>query len=222
MSRVKSQLVTSVAGGLLVISLAGAVSAAQAPQAAAQPAGLNVAVLDVNHIFEHYKRFATMKSQIDVQVKRATAESKREKEAIEALAKQLSKLKPGSKAYEALEEQLTNRQALLPAKMEMQEKAFLQQEAKMYYTVYRELAQEAAQYAKANGIQLVLRVHGDPVDIDNPDDVVREVEKSVIWFDKSRDITAIILDRLNKKAAQPKPAAAGPAKQKAAPARKGS
>ena len=46
---------------------------------------------------------------------------------------------------------------------------------------------------------MVLRFNGDPVDVDKPDSVLSYINKPVVWYDKSRDITPIILDSLVKR-----------------------
>jgi hypothetical protein len=50
---------------------------------------------------------------------------------------------------------------------------------------------------------MVMRFNGDPVDVDKPDSVLSFINKPVVYYDKSRDITPIILDSLIKRSGAP-------------------
>ena len=69
-------------------------------------------------------------------------------------------------------------------------------------------------YAERNGIQLVLRFNGAPIDPNNREMVQMEVFKMVMYYDKSIDITSPVLTEMNRAAgiaAPPRSAApAGP------------
>ncbi len=139
-------------------------------------------------------------------VERAEGVLKQEREAMQKLAERLASFNKGTPDYKALAEEITKREADLTIKVRMQ---FFQREAKIYHTVYQEILQEVDYYAAAAGINLVLRFNGDPADLNQPETVIRDINKQVVWYAKDRDITPVILDRLNQRAYR-NPGAAAP------------
>jgi len=202
----KSHLVATLAAcvGLLVSGSLGwaqqlpAVHPSRAPQRAPV-----IALLDVSYIFKNYTRFKAMMSEMKADVDRAEAAVKKERERLMGAAERLKELRQGTPDYKTLEESLTKESAEVQARIQLQKKEFLQKEARIYYMVYQEISQEADYYCRNNGIDMVLRFNGDPVDVDKPDDVLRDINKPVIWYAKDRDITPIILDALNRRVMTP-------------------
>ena len=139
-------------------------------------------------------------------VGRAETQVKAEREALRKLVERLKEFRKGTPDYKALAEEITKRQADISVKIRLQKEEFLQREAKIYYNVYQEILQEVDYYAAANGVTLVLRFNGDPADITEPETIIRDINKQVIWYTKNRDITPVVLDRLNQRAYHPGPA----------------
>ena len=74
----------------------------------------------------------------------------------------------------------------------------MEREAKIYYTVYQEVNDEVKYYSDRNGITMVLRFNGDPVDVNNRESVMREINKPIV-YQNGVDITPKILEALNKR-----------------------
>jgi Skp family chaperone for outer membrane proteins len=198
-----------------VLSLCYMISLAVA-QAPARPAGgPNIALLDVSYIFKNHARFKLAMEEMKADVERAEAQVKGERETIGKLAERLNEFRKGTQDYQQMEEDLAKRQANLQVQVTLQKNQFLQQEAKIYHNVYQELWQVTDYYCKQNGVDMVLRFNGDPVDVDRPDSVLTFINKPVVWYQKSMDITPSILQELNKSAPAPSAAnrAAPPARQ---------
>ncbi len=198
----KSQLLTAVAGSFLVLALAVYNTPAQqprAPVAAVQSGAPAAAMLDISYIFKNHARFKGMMSDMKADVGRAQEQLKKERDTIRNLVERLKDFRPGTPDYKALEEETAKRQADAQVQMQLQRKEFLQQEAKIYYTIYKEILQEVEYYATSNNISMVFRFNGDPVEIERPDDVLRDINKSVVYFSKGLDITPVVLERLNRR-----------------------
>jgi len=172
------------------------VRAAVSPQMGATP---NIALLDVSYIFKNHPRFKTMMDDMKADVDRAESDVNKERDALRKLAERLDSYRKGSPEYKSMEEEIARRQADMSVKVQLQRKEFLTREAKIYHNVYQEIAQEVDYYCANKGIDMVLRFNGDPVDVDKPDSVLSYINKPVVWYDKSRDITPIILDSLVKR-----------------------
>lgn len=188
-----------------------------ASQADAQQPGVraqgptNVALVDVNYIFKKHARFKLLMEEMKGDVDRAQAEFKRQAEAINKDAENLANFRPGTPDYRAAEEEVVNRKSKLQGQMALQKKEFLQREAKIYYNVYQEIIQEVQYYCQANNIGLVLSFNGDPINPDNPDDVLRGINNKTVYYSKELDITGFILKRVGAPAAPAGPVGFRPA-----------
>lgn len=195
------RLAALVAGGVLAFALSAPVSAQQPavpPAVGAQPGGGLIAVLDVSYCFKNHARFKAMMQQMQQAVEAAEADVKKEREQIKQLAERLEEHRAGTQDYKTLEETMARKQSELNIRIQLQKKEFLQQEAKIYHTIYQEMMQEVDYYAATNGLAMVLRFNGDAVDVQKPEDVLRQINQPIIWFPKGRDITPEILQRLNR------------------------
>lgn len=207
-------LMAAWAGGLLLLGLTPCAAPAQEtqqtqettaddlPPTAVPPA---VGMLDVNYIFKHYPRFKESLAEMKTDMQRAEEEAKKKQEALRGMQRQLQLLGVGTPEYAKLEKEIATSKAELTGTMESQKKAFLRREARLYYDVYEEMLAEVEAYAQARNLALVLRFNDVPVNLGEPKDVLRHVNKGVIWYDKKRDITRIILERLTQRSKQSEP-----------------
>jgi len=190
----KLNLLTTIA----IVALAAATVNAQQPGAPGAGAR-GIALLDISYIFKNHARFKSMMDGMKGDVKRAENQVKRERDSIRTLAERLREFRSGSPEFKQLEQELAKRQSDLQVQMQLQRKDFLHQEAKIYHTIYREILQEVEYYATSQGISVVLRFSGDPVDIEKPDEVLRDLNKSVVYYSSGLDITPMVLERLNQR-----------------------
>jgi Skp family chaperone for outer membrane proteins len=177
------------------------------PPGAAAPAGGSsasmhgVAVLDVTYILEHYSR---LKQAMEVYKRDAQAAEeglKKERDALAKRAEAMKTLKPGTEEFKRLEEELTKGESDWKLKVAAQRRDFAERESKNYLRAYQEVSAVVKNYSERNGIQLVLRFNGAPIDPNNREMVQMEVFKMVMYYDKSIDITDPILAELNRNAA---------------------
>lgn len=205
----KSRLTVAIAASLVAFLIADSAAWGQqratAPMAAApqRPAGNGIALLDVSAIFKNHGRFKAMMSEMEGDVKRAEEAMKTERETIRSLSERLKDYNAGSPEYKQLEGQVAQRQSDLQVQVALQRKEFLQRESKIYHMIYQEVEQEVAYYAQQMGIAVVLRYNSDSSDPNKPDDVLRDINKQVVWSSQGLDITGTILQRLNGRALNP-------------------
>ena len=117
--------------------------------------------------------------------------------------------KPGSLEYKQKEEELARMQSDLQVQVGLKRKEFLEQEARVYFHVYRDIEQVVAQFAQRYRIDLVLRFNGDPMKEDDRASVLQGVNRAIV-YQNGRDITQSILAELNR-IYPPAPAATSPA-----------
>jgi Skp family chaperone for outer membrane proteins len=195
---------------------------AQSPLRAAAPAGTSapagttaqaathhgIAVIDVTYILEHYSR---LKQAMEVYKRDAQAAEdllKKERDNIAKRAERLKTLKPGSPDFKAEEEAITKAESDWKLNVAKQRRDFAEKESRYYLRAYQELSAAVKAYAERNGIALVLRFNGAPIDPNNREMVQMEVFKMVMYYDKSIDITDQVLAELNRSAAIAAPPAA--------------
>jgi Skp family chaperone for outer membrane proteins len=196
----KSQILAASTGGLLAIVLVVSNIPAQSPArpGAGQPlGGQPIYLLDINHVFKNHSRLKAMKAELQADVQRAEERVKKEKDAIKKLMERLAQFRPGTQEYKDLEQEIATRQADLNVLITLQRKDFLQQEARIYHNVYREIYEEVDYFANQNRAAMVLKFDREAMDVERPETVVRGINKEVIWNNRGLDITDYIVDKLN-------------------------
>lgn len=193
---------------------------AQAPPAtrpAAPPAGAaatspgthhGIAVIDVTYLLENYSRLKQAMEVYKIDAQKAEDVLKKERDELQKKAEALKTRKPGTDEFKRLEEEITKAESDWKLKVAAQRRDFAERESKNYLRAYQELAAAVKAYSQRNGIQLVLRFNGAPIDPNNREMVQMEVFKMVMYFDKGIDITDPVLAEMNRAAAIAAPPAA--------------
>jgi Skp family chaperone for outer membrane proteins len=216
-TRLQQQGVLNVKKSLVLAAVAAAVvwMTVSAPRAGAQQplrtqGGGAVALVDVNYIFHKHARFKSQIEEMKADIERTQADFKRTADQITKDAERLNDFRSGTPDYHNAEEELVKRRAELQAKMALQKREFLQREAKIYYNVYTEIMQEVQYYCQANNVGLVLSFNGDKINPENPDEVLRGINRQVVNYNPDLDITPTILQRISP---QNRPAQTGDTRQ---------
>lgn len=187
---------------LLSVIGSGTLTQAQNP-AGANSQKYHVAVVDISYIFKNHKRHQTAIEQMKAEMTTTETELKTESEKIRQMEEQRNTFNAGSNEYKSLDEELARSIADFKLKMDRLRKDFMEREAKMYYQAYLEVNDAVKFYAQRHDIGIVLRFNGDKVDLNRREDVLREINKSVV-FQNQVDITPDILALINRDAtAQP-------------------
>ncbi|MEX2112449.1 MAG: OmpH family outer membrane protein [Pirellulales bacterium] len=199
----RTTLVSAVCAAMALAAFAFTYTHAQQPVqpprgAASTAASHGVAVIDVTYILENYARLKAAGEKFKADVENTGKRFKAEGEALVKSAERLQTLKAGSPDYKKLEEELAQKQSDLKVKASLEEKNFAEQESQMYLAAYREVSNVVRVFAERNGISLVLRFNGKPVDANNRDAIRAEMFKTVLYNSPSIDITDAILAELNR------------------------
>lgn len=195
-------------GGFLVNS-----AGAQAPAAGGPPAPGLVVLLDVTALIKDNAHLKAMMADMQRDVTKAEDAFRKERDQVRALTEELKDMRAGTPEYKAKEEQITKGGTDLNVKIQLQRKEFMQRESKIYYAVYQEIWQEVEYFATNNNISMVLRTTSEPVDVEKPDDILREMNKPVIWSAKGLDITQYIKQQLQRRYGEVNHTAQPPARQ---------
>lgn len=156
-----------------------------------------MAVADVAAIFKGYRKFnekmATIKEDIedfDKQVRARTADLKE-------LGDQLALLKPGSAEHKELEARIAFDSKALQDRVNAKKAELLQTEAEVYYECYLQVQAAVRSVARKRKIDIVLRFSSDDMKRDDRNSVLQGVNRAVIYYPETHDITTAVLSTLN-------------------------
>jgi Skp family chaperone for outer membrane proteins len=175
--------------------------AASAPTAA--PAtGTNVAVIDIAFIFKHHARFNAKMEEIKKGIESYEAEMQGTQREFNQAREALATFTPGSREYKQKEEELARMQSQVQVNVALKRKEFLEEEARVYFTVYKEVEESVALFAQRWRIGLVLRYNREEMKPDSRESVLQGVNRAVVYHG-GLDITDQILSELNRGAIPP-------------------
>jgi Skp family chaperone for outer membrane proteins len=154
-----------------------------------------VVLLDVNLIFKNHERFKAQMNQLKNDADAMDVQMKREEASLKNEVAGLQKFGPGSPEYKSLEEQIARKRADFTIKVSQQRREFLLREASNYNDTYKEIEDEVGYFCQTYGVSMVLRYMSDAVDPDNPDSILANINKPVVWHDQTLNITPYIMKR---------------------------
>lgn len=166
-----------------------------APAAAVAPtSGHMIAVVDIGTIFKESPRLKEMSEKMKAEAIAAEGNLKKEFEGLKLMAEQLQKL-PDQNSLEAkqLETEITKRKLDFDYRRGQIGKDFAERESKMFFQVYQEVDQIVSAIAQRNGVALVLRHNSTAVNPNDKNDVMRGINRSIIYCRADLDITALVL-----------------------------
>jgi Skp family chaperone for outer membrane proteins len=194
---VKTSLISATLVALLAAAAAGTIAFGQG---APLPHGQNIAVIDVGLIFEKHNRFNAQMAQLKTEIEQTEAGWKKEAQDINAMIEQIKTLKPDSPEYHRLEADITKRQADLKVTQQLQNKALMEKQSKIYLATYREVEGAVTELCHRFNVSLVIRYSSKGIDGSDPQEILRGIQRPIVYVDKQYDITGDILNSLNRSA----------------------
>jgi Skp family chaperone for outer membrane proteins len=131
------------------------------------------------------------------QVLAAENSLKAERDRINGLMEQLKGFNVGTPEYRKLEGEVAKAQGDFQVTAQLQKKDFMDREAQVYMQVYGQIERAVAQFARENGIAVVHRFDGDPVDSSDRNRILGNITKPIVYYDSQIDITPDVLRMLN-------------------------
>jgi Skp family chaperone for outer membrane proteins len=169
---------------------------AAAASRSAAPA-THVAVIDVGYIFKNHARFKQAMDKMKDEVLQAENALKADRDRINGQMETLKSFIVGTPEYKKLEAEVAKAQGDFSVNAQLQKKDFMDREAKVYLQVYNEIERAVSQFARDNGIAVVHRFDGDPVDATDRNRILGSITKPIVYYDPQIDITADVLRMLN-------------------------
>ena len=116
-------------------------------------------------------------------------------------AEAVAQLEIGSSDRNAKEAELEQEQAALRTHARQAEADLLKREAKIYYDTYVKMQNVVGSLANKFGITLVLRFDSAEIDPENRGEVIKGVNRQVVYHHKL-DLTKMVINQLNPASAQ--------------------
>lgn len=182
--------------------------------AIAQPAGTNVALIDIIEVFKNHPGY---KDRMEAWRKEKEKLDDFLRSQNQKLATDLEKLKSfnaGTKEFKEAEREFANAQADLQVQVQLRRNSLIEAQAKIHFEAYQEVKAVVDRFAARNGIALVLRFDSAPMDPLKPETVPEGVNRPIV-YQSGLDITEQIVELLaQSQPARPvangRPPAAGP------------
>ena len=179
----------------LTVMIAAAMFAASFSQAAnAQDGGGIVAVLDVAKVFEMNASFKQQMDAIKARADQLKSQIQAEQTAIQTAAQAVLQLDVGDERNQK-ESEIEQRQAALRTRARQLETDLLKQEAEIYYQTYEQMKSVVAKLAGEFGISLVMRFDSSAIKAENRADVIKGVNRTVVYHDHL-DLTPKVIEAM--------------------------
>ncbi len=163
---------------------------------------VNVALVDLGYLFKNHPRFQAELEAMKNEVEQREGELRATRDRLNTLRQDQTKFTVGSSEYKQLDQQIATTTADLQARAALLRKDFLQREAAIYHRAYEEVASEIKTFCEPRGIYLVLQFNGDSIDVNDPQAVMKELTKPVVYHHQGIDITPAIKQALETRFAK--------------------
>jgi Skp family chaperone for outer membrane proteins len=170
--------------------------------ASARAGEYHLGVVDIEYIFKKYGRFTAMMTDLNAKKKAAADQLNGRRAGIIQEQEKLAQLNVGTPEFKQLDEQIATKMAAFNLEAQKSKKEFFEQESRLHYQAYLDVSNAVRFVAERRNIGLVIRFNGSPTDPNNPEDIVREINKPVV-FQNGIDITPDVIAQLDRSVAGP-------------------
>ncbi len=160
-----------------------------------------VGLVDMAEVFQGYKKFEDMRSELQAEIEKSDAEAKLMVERMQKRQQEMveSKLAPGSAQYEAGEKELLDAKGEFEAFRAATQRKLARRESEMFKVIYSDTTNMVKKYAEFAKFTVVMRFdRKDISDETAPNEAVQRMNKQVVYFRGEDDITDVVLSTLNK------------------------
>lgn len=176
-----------------------------------------VALVDMPFIFKNYNKFDALTSSLRQAVEESDVHTRARLEQMQSLQARLTDgtLVEGSLEHQQIEAQLIKLQTEVQSARQVDQRDFLTKEAEIYKTVYLEVQDAVALYARHYKYTLVLQFSRPQIEeVTAPNEIAEQIGNPVVFHATEHDVSDAILSYLNDRweKLQSEAASARPAK----------
>jgi Skp family chaperone for outer membrane proteins len=191
--------------GLLVLSCSY-VAGASKPKPKDEPAGppsggpkSRLGIMSVRKIFQTCKRNEKYKQQAKAEQEKAIEELQQLRKDINAAEARIEALKPGTKDYLDIAQELAQKKASLPIKQSYYEQQFTQKDKDWTEQLYKDTLSSAVKVAEEKGLEMVFEKDEPEFPFERPDELMLAIRTNKILYSSSDcvDITNDVMARID-------------------------
>ena len=154
-----------------------------------------IAVIDMAFVFKKSKLFEQSKEALKLKIADANDVAKKMVTEIQQLTQKSMSLDKDSEERKELEIRLKRKTKEFEEIKKEGSRTFLKEESEIYLKVYRIAEKEVASYAQAHKIDLVIRFQRDDIDESNPQTMLQNLSRQVV-YQNSLDISDEIISAM--------------------------
>jgi len=178
-----------------------------------------IGLIDMAHVFKNYDKFKSLREDLKAEIVQSDQKAKNMARQVQALQVEMKKFKEGAPNYLSREKKLVRLVSEFETFRKVEQRRFLRREAEIYKTVYLEVTDAVRKYAEYYKYALVIRFNSRGLEtVANPAEVIKSMNRQVVYHRNENNITKPVLDYLNRSYApskkSPRPrSASGPTKK---------
>lgn len=157
-----------------------------------------VALIDMAYVFKNYKKFEVLREDLKAEVTAGEEIAKAKAEEIRNLQAKMKTYTETSPEYSKAEGELAKKSAEFEAFRRAAQRDFLKKESQIYHTVYMDVSDLVAKYAKHYNYTLVMRFSREDLDTENAQKLIEGMNRQVVYYRDQDDITDEVTDVLNR------------------------
>ena len=193
--------------GLLVLSCSY-VAGASKPKPKDEPAGSaksRFGIMSVRKIFQTCKRYETYRQQARAEQDKAIEELQQLRKDINVAEARLEALKPGTKDYLDIAQELAQKKASLPIKQGYYEQQFTQKDKDWTEQLYRDILSSVTKVAEEKELEVVFEKDEPEFPFERADELMLAIRTNKILYSSSGcvDITDDVMARIDANSPQP-------------------
>jgi Skp family chaperone for outer membrane proteins len=159
-----------------------------------------IGLIDMARVFKSYKKFEALRDELKGDLQKSEDKFKQMAEQIRREQNELKQYKEGTDEYTKTENLIVRHTTQAETYRKTTQRDLVRREAQIYKTIYLEVADAVQKYARLKNYTLVLRFSSDEVEAsENPEDVMRGLNRQVVYYRPSDDITVAIVAFLNNR-----------------------
>ena len=189
---------------MAVMITAGTVQA----QDGAPSAGHRIGLIDMAHVFQNYKKFEALRSELQTEIEQNDAEAKQMVERLQKMQEEIKKFDSGGAQYEQAEKSILNEKGKFDGFVGAAKRRLARRESEMFKVVYTDVTAAVKLYAEYAKFDHVMRFNRKGMDdTTSPQEAVQTMNKTFIYWNADNDITDKVLNYLNQQYAKANPGA---------------
>ncbi len=160
-------------------------------------------MIDVGVVFEKHPRFKSQMDALKAEIDATEKGWKDQATQINAAIEQMKTLKPDSPDYHRMEKDAATRQADFNVNKALKNRELMERQGKIYNNTYKEVESAVKEFCLQYNVALVIRYNSKPADSGDPQEILRNIQRPIVYIKPGYDITDDIINLLNRSAAAP-------------------